>query len=361
MKIINRYIYSTILKVGVTTLFLSTLIVAMFSLVPNLYYYSENNVPFIRIIYLLLLNIPNSLIFAIGPSFLFSVSYFISMLNANNEIICIYNSGISYKKIVIPILTLGLLISIFYLIFNEKVAIPLVNTKEKIEATISNYYITDLDNYDVSLTDMDGNCSINVKYYSDKYKKIINVILITRDDNQNIKQYITADQGVWNEEKQIWELQNAKIREFKDQKIVFEEKNIYPFPTLKLDPTMFRNAVSDISMMDLKTANNYIKRLYFLDRDQYYIASTEYYNRVFSFITPFVLILIACIFNLKFNKNILFFSIVWSVAVGIVYYVSQMVTKIMASQGIISPYLGVLLPFFVLLFISFILSLIIKN
>ena len=96
----------------------------------NLDFYTVNLVPGNEIIKMTLLYFPNAFLLGLGPSFLFSVTYFLSMLHASNEMISILNSGINYKKFLLPIIIIAATISILYLYINETVSLKFLNLKD---------------------------------------------------------------------------------------------------------------------------------------------------------------------------------------------------------------------------------------
>ncbi len=72
------------------------------------------------------------------------------------------------------------------------------------------------------------------------------------------------------------------------------------------------------------------------------------------------MMVIACSMNYRFKKNVLFFSLICSICIAVVYYVIQMMTVMLADQGVIAPWLGILIPFAVILGLSGIMSIIMK-
>ena len=94
---------------------------------------------------------------------------------------------------------------------------------------------------------------------------------------------------------------------------------------------------------------------------QYASLGTAYYKRIFSCLSPLIMMIIACSMNYRFRKNVLFMSLVCSIAVAVVYFVVQMMTEMMADQGVIAPYYGSLVPFAVILLLSAIIGLVFRR
>ena len=73
------------------------------------------------------------------------------------------------------------------------------------------------------------------------------------------------------------------------------------------------------------------------------------------------MIIVSVSVNIKYKKNVLLFSIISSVSLGVIYYVVQLVTLLIAKQGMIAPIFGMLIPFMVIILIALISSSRIKS
>ena len=69
-------------------------------------------------------------------------------------------------------------------------------------------------------------------------------------------------------------------------------------------------------------------------------------------LSPLVLLFIACTISYRYKKNILLFSIITSLGIAVIYYVVQMVTLIMARQGVIGSVWGMVIPMIVIVCIA---------
>ncbi len=94
MKLHDRYVTRSVTIVALLTLVLCTLMLLSVDLFSNLDAYLTNEVSPFTILSLTLLYIPQAVLFALGPSLLFSAAYFLSQLQANNEYICLLGSGL---------------------------------------------------------------------------------------------------------------------------------------------------------------------------------------------------------------------------------------------------------------------------
>jgi lipopolysaccharide export system permease protein len=69
-------------------------------------------------------------------------------------------------------------------------------------------------------------------------------------------------------------------------------------------------------------------------------ALTAYYNRFSFMFAPFVVSLLSSAIGGRFRKNILLMSLLTSLVFSAVYYVAQMVLRLLARHGYVAPVVG---------------------
>jgi lipopolysaccharide export system permease protein len=181
------------------------------------------------------------------------------------------------------------------------------------------------------------------------------------DTTGRISARINANSGRYNGT--YWVLQDATLYLLDvDGKVVESSRQSeYHNERLSMEPGMFRNLSADIRTMELGIALQYVSRLKTIDSRQHAVFASDLYNRIFNSFTPLILIIISCSTILNWKKNVLVFSIIASLSIAIVFYVMQMLSMILAKQGVIHPIMGPLLPMVVLLVFSIISSTVIRK
>ncbi len=367
-NVLTRYTLSSVLKVGLATSILAALMLVGVDLFSNLDSYISHNVSFGQAFFVSLLYFPEAFLLARGPSFLFSVTYFLSMLTANNEMICVLNSGVSMRRVVIPCFCLAVILSVGYFVFNENIAIESSNLKDTRSKALTSSS-SSLDNSNIALSDMQDGYMVYAGQFVNETSTLYNVsyveILEGPALNSSFRR-VDAYRAQYNEESLLWTLYDCYEYLPVDGQEVGQEVqvtyyNSLEIPRMQLEPQLFRNLSSEISKMSLDLARAYVLRMKSLNPDAYAHLATEYYKRIFSCLTPLIMIIIACSMNYKFKKNVLFFSLISSICVAVVYFVVQMVTVMLADQGVIAPYLGTLIPFAVVLILAGIMSAVLKS
>jgi len=352
MKIrLDRYILSSILKVGIAAMLLCTLILTSIDLISNLENYIQLAVPLATILLRTSYYVPEAILLSIGPAFLFSITYFLSMLQANNEMICLLNSGVAYYRIIRPIILLAFAVSAFFFLFNETVGIEAMKAKQLINDKIflcSSSY----DNRNVTLNDRKNGYLLFARRYYNNSKELSHTVLIKKDSMGRLAWKMDSQQAVWDVEKNNWLFSNNSVYVIDDNTVNSYTTQSTMIDDLDISVELFRNTKTDIKTMELELAISYLKKIEDYDHAQFTEIAAEFYQRLFSCFTPFVLMLIACSINYRFKKNVLLFSIISCLCIGVLYYVTQMLTLIMANQGMISPASGMLVPLGMILLLS---------
>ena len=348
LRTLDRYTVSSILKTGIVTSLLASLMLLGVDLFSNLDLYMNHNIGFAKAFSVTILYFPEAFLLALGPSFLFAVTYQLSMLHAHNEVMSVLNSGVSLSRIVRPIIILAVLLSGFYFLFNEYVAIPSSNEKARQKENITKD--TDsTDNQDIALSDMQSGYMVYAAIYSDSDQTLFDVSLVESDEHGALVRRTDAYRATYDQEIGRWKFFDAYVYTPTPDGVKVEHVGTFENPVLALEPQLFRNVSNEISTMSLDLAKAYLDRMKTLNPEQYASLGTEYYKRIFSCLTPLIMILIACSINYRFKKNVLFFSLVCSICIAVVYFVVQMMTIMLSDQGVIAPQLGTLIPFIVII------------
>ena len=360
LRTLDRYTVTSILKTGIATSLLACLMLLGVDLFSNLDLYMNHNVGFAKAFAVTILYFPEAFLLALGPSFLFAVTYQLSMLHAHNEVMSVLNSGVSLSRIVRPIIVMAVFLSVFYFFFNEKVAIPSSNEKAVQKENITKD--TDsTNNQDIALSDMQSGYMVYAAVYSDSDQTLFDVSLIESDEHGGLVRRTDAYRAVYNQETGLWKFYDAYVYTPKPDGVAVEHIGDFENTVLRLEPQLFRNVSNEISTMSLNLAKAYLDRMKVLNPEQYASLGTEYYKRIFSCLTPLIMILIACSINYRFKKNVLFFSLVCSICIAVVYFVVQMMTIMLSDQGVIAPQLGTLIPFIVIIALTTVMGALLRR
>ena len=354
MRILTRYTISSILKVAIVTILLFALILAAVELFSKMDQIMNGNIPAARIAEYILLSLPQYLLMVASIAFLFSVTYFLSTLAANNELIPILNSGVSPWRLKTPIIVLAIILTALGSVYQERAVININAARDELETELFGASST-RDSRNIVLTDDDG-FLIYTQRFSEATGEIYNPVLV-KSGNGLIEERIEADRARYDEEKGWWIFENARIYTIDGRDVITESVSEHEEPLFDPEPRLFRSQNTDIKTMDRETASEYLSRLWNSNRTTWQAMATDYYRRVCSPLAILVLMFISVSMNYNFKKNVLLFSVIQSLAIAVIYYVADMVFSIMGHQGAVAPAMTVLAPFVLTILLSLVISL----
>ena len=189
------------------------------------------------------------------------------------------------------------------------------------------------------------------KRYRDSVRRLENVFFVFRDDAKSLEAIIHAENALWNEEKQVWELGNAVQFENEEGSLVKSPLKQKYLSLLTESYEIFRRTNIDIKNVNTTDAKVYINHLKKAGLP-YNEELSEYYKK---FAFPFILFIAAFLavgLTGKTRKNVLLISLSLSIAAVVLFYVFQMMTMVMAKTGVITPFMGAWLPDIVFIFIA---------
>jgi lipopolysaccharide export system permease protein len=152
----------------------------------------------------------------------------------------------------------------------------------------------------------------------------------------------------------VWRLEGTRSQTIAEgfDGLTVDERQSMIEAAFDLDPSFFRATSTDITTMELSHALRYLKEIALIDSQRYPPLATDLVKRLFDALTPLILVFIAVTISYHYKKSVLLFSIITSLILAVIYYVVQMVTLIMARQGVIGPLWGMAIPVFVLVSIA---------
>lgn len=354
MKILTRYIISSILKVAIIAILMFALILAAVELFSRMDAIMNGSIPALSIIYYLLLSIPQYLLMVASISFLFAVTYFLSSLTANNELIPILNAGVSPARLKFPIIVLAGVLTVLGSVFQEEAVIRINSRRDVVEAELFGSSST-RDYRNLVLEDSDG-YMIYTQRFQESTETVFSPVLLKYDGSGSILMRIDASSAYWDDGQ--WIFTDASVYEIKDGSWVETSQHAeYAEPLFDVDPSLFRSQNISIDTMDRETARAYLEGLETTNRNTWQERATEYYRRICSPLAIFVLMFISSAMNYRFKKNVLLFSVIQSLSIAVIYYVADMVFSIMGNQGVVTPIGAVIWPIAMTLLLSLVLSL----
>ncbi len=353
MNTLDRYLLKQLIPVFVLTLSGLAFILSIAEMFTYIHLITDRQMPLTDMFLLLVLYLPQAVVYALPVSLLFSICLILASLYANNELIAILNSGVSFWRLTRTIIIAGLLLSIFSLVFQDLVQVPAAaDRSSRVDALIGRP--VSLDNRNIALWDRSG----TTLYYSARYSErhlLISDITILVFDGRVPRQRIDARTGEYQVDSSLWKLSDVRVFNLKDDHADITYHRVYEDPRFNEPPEHFRSHVSRVEHMKIAEALAYIQRMAFIDAQVMREAMTNLYERIIFSFTPLIVTILSVSVGSRLKKNILLMSLFFSLGISVVYYIYEFIFLILSRQGYIHPLLGSLLPFTTFFILSVVL------
>ena len=353
MRILTRYTITSILKTAIVTILIFALILAAVELFSKMDQIMHSSVDPVRLVEYIILSLPEYLMMAASISLLFSVTYFLSTLSANNEMIPILNAGVSPVRLRVPIIVLAIVLTALGFLFQEHTVIAAATRHDELETELFGASST-RDSRNIVLTDEDGYL-IYTRRFSESTGVIYDPVLV-KSENGIIVQRIESDRARYSEEKGYWIFEEARVYEVDGLDVNTQRVDELEVPLFDPEPRLFRTQNTTIETMDRDTAIDYLERLASSNHQAWQASATDYIRRVCSPLAILVLMFISVSMGYNFKKNVLLFSIIQSLSIAVIYYVADMVFSIMGHQGAVAPVMTVVAPLVLTVLLSLVIS-----
>ena len=351
MKILDRYIIKSILKIGIVAILVFAMILVAVELFSKMDSIMTGSISFNSILQYAILSVPQYLMMVSSLAFLFATTYFLSMLSANNERIALLNAGLGKTRLALPIIILAVVISVLSIGLKEKVINPLISKHDTLGQELFGLSGSN-DTRNIVLKDDNGYLVYTRKFISNE--KIILDPVIVKTENGEIKTRIEGEVGRYINGQ--WIIEEAKCYSIDKNGVTITTLSTLTLSDLNLEPEFFQSENLNIETMSFNTALSYLKKLEKTSPQAWQEKCTDWLRSLFSPWAIFVLMTVSATMSYSMKKNVLLFSIIQSLCIAIVYYVSDMVFSIASHQGTIHPIMSVLLPVVITISINFILD-----
>jgi lipopolysaccharide export LptBFGC system permease protein LptF len=164
------------------------------------------NVPINDVLKIMLLYVPKTIWYAGPIAFLFSITYILSDLYANNEMTAIFASGISLYRFVAPLIIISVIFSFGLFYLEDKLVVSTLEQKHDLQETLLGTK-EDADNSNIIVLSDNGKITYKANRYDDSKRQLRTLYCIFRTEEKKLDSIIYSDSAKWNEEKQLWELQ----------------------------------------------------------------------------------------------------------------------------------------------------------
>lgn len=317
------------------------LLLELIDLFPNLWRYLSLDAPMAAVLKVMLYYLPTALSNALPISVLFAAAFSLGRLYADNELTVVFGSGVSLYQFLAPLVLIGALLSLASFFFDDSIVLPTIREKNRLSREILRQGLS-YSNPDVAVIAADGKVVYRAEYYDDAGQSLTGVTVLERDEKGSPVARTEAATARWDGSRWIF----GRVRRFEraaDGSWKDESFGTWTKEGLDEGPDAFKRQSRDLRELSASELGGYVE---FLRRAglPFAPALAERHKRYAFAFTPLVVVLIAGALGGRFRKNILLMSLLMSLLVATGYYVSQMITMLLAKTGMIEPWAGAWVP-----------------
>jgi len=347
--ILDRYLVKQFFPVFFIAVSMFIMLLCLIDLFANLVRYLNNDVSAMDILKVTLLYIPKSFSYALPISLLFAAAYTLGDLYARNELTSVFAAGIPFWRFSISFLIIGLGASFFSFFFDDLVVIPTLKMKNDLSRVLLRQQRPE-NRSDIVIKARNGQLIYAVDYF-DYDKKILNgVTIIKQDERGRMICLIRASRANWTGE--YWELSNSIIYEWDNDFLRF--RLLENTDEFREEPNTFRRNMVNVEELHFNDARHLVRDLRMAGLP-FTNALSDFHHRFSFAAVSFVVIFLSISMGGRFRKNILLMSLLSSLVAAVIFYVTEMISMMMAKLSYVPPILGAWFPVFLFIVMAFLL------
>ena len=341
MKLII-YLLKKVLPLFFGAMFFFALVLNLVDLFMNIANYLQNNCAAKDILMVMAYYVPKTIWYAVPVAILFSTSYALSEMYAANEIQALLASGVSLFRFTLPLLVISLAMAYGLFVFENKFVVQTYEKKTTMQETLLQKKKNENNTNVIVLSD-NGRIIYSAARYLESQKKLRTCYFVFRGEERELLAIIYSKQAVWNTERQVWELEEPVQYEPVEDTLKVTNVNYDYVNSLTESYEIFRKTNVDVQSVSAEEAKLYIQHLKKAGLP-YNEELSEYYKKfAFPFIV-FIVVFLSIGLTGKTRKNVLLISLASCIGASVLFYVTMMVTMVLAKHGYISAFAGAWSP-----------------
>jgi lipopolysaccharide export system permease protein len=343
LKIIDRYIIRKFLGTFFFCLALILTIAVVFDFAEKIDNFMEKEAPVRAIIFDYYLNFIPYFATLFSPLFVFiSVIFFTSKMAANNEIIAILNSGMSFKRMMLPYFLSALVIALFtYLLTNF--VIPKANLN-RMDFEDKYYRAT---TKRVPLMNIHRQAYKNILVYMESFNPISqagrNFTIEKFDEDGRLESKLSGNMVRYDTASSKWVVLNYYLRKITDKEDILTQGDRID-TALTITPSDLSMGPGFVGTMTYNELNNYVSQLKLQGSDELNLFLIEKYRR---FANPFAVFILTLI-GVSLSSRKVRGGIGMNIGIGLGLSFSYILFMQFASQfslkGNLGPMLAMWIP-----------------
>ena len=347
------YLFKKIIPLFLGAMFFFALVLNLVDLFMNIANYLQNNCSLKDMLMVMAYYVPKTIWYAVPVAILFSSTYVLSEMYASNEIQALLASGVSLFRFTLPLLIVSFLMAFGLFAFENKYVVNTYDKKVALQNTLLQKQKNE-NNTNVLVLSQNGRIVYKASRYIESQRRLRGCYFVFRDENRALEAIVYSSQAQWNDELKHWELENPMQYKVDGDTLKITSLSKELVAQLTESYEIFRKTNVDVQSVTAAEAKVYIQHLKKAGLP-YNKELSEYYKKfAFPFIV-FIVVFLSIGLTGKTRKNVLLISLASCISASVLFYVTMMVTMILAKHGYISAFSGSWTPVIVFTIISIIL------
>ena len=214
-RLLDLYIIKKFISITLIVLISFVVIFVSVNAIDNIDKFIENKIPNTEILKYYLFSIPYFLSYSLPISLLIATVFTFASLQKNHETTAIKASGISIRRISLPLIILGAVLSVTLFFFDNIIVTKCLDNR--IDINNKNQKTNIINN--ITILDDENKILYEIKKYFIKNKRGMGFKKLALDGNYDIKNRIDIANISWNDNNRKWLAQDYKSYSFKNKKI----------------------------------------------------------------------------------------------------------------------------------------------
>ena len=351
-KILDGYLLKKMLGSVFFSVSLLMLIVIVFDVSENIQRFMSHNVPVKDVIFGYYLNFIPYFINLFIPLFTFiSVIWFTSKLSSNNEIISIFDNGISFNRMLVPYITGAIIIMILSLILANFI-VPNTNRK------LNNFKYQYFGRRATSSTYLHIKNSKNSYIFVERWEKLEGVgynFTYEEFDNNALRMKISAQTIDYDEDNKIWKLHRytRRIITPDDEELIFRGDEFDT--TFNITPLNLYQDISVSETMTYRELRQFIKEERVRGSSLLANYQIERHKRLANPVGILIMTLLAVSVSCRKTTRGVGVHIFFGVGLVFTFVFLQQISTVFSVSGGLPPVLGTWFPNIIFLIITIVM------
>ena len=349
-KLIDQYIFKKFISSLIIIISSFLIIFVIVSVIDLLDKFIERQLTSREIVFFYIYSLPSFISIALPMSILIATVFTFGSLQKSNEITAIKASGISIRRVGLPLLIFGILFCFISFYFQNTTVVNSTQKRYEIDKKLR-----------PNNKRLNKNRKNNIYYHLDEsfieikrfnYKNDTGYnVSIQHYSGSDIVYRLDAKKMIWNSKEEMWNFNKCKIRSWKNNLVSFYNLNDTLFSIEDINPEIIKRDFVKPEEMDYWELTSFIGKLENKGLDANRWRVNKYYQTAFACI-PFIMIIFGLGLSIQKPRTSHALGIGLSIIVIFMYYAFITMGKNFGYNGIVPPFLSVWTTNFIFLVIG---------